>query len=419
MILFGLWVCAVFAAPVCRAGGQDTPKTAPQIRVEYFGAERGAAIGTQAVTLLCIVRNTGAVALPEKTLRLRCYTLSGLDYTTGETWPALPAIGAGQALAYRWVLAPSARTGTLIAAALLTENRPTESRTGSPPPNVKQALETFANFAPQVAIRVIPRRETALELDPPNATANVAPQSVAGTDSAWLGNERVGLRVVAGQRNREPILLLGGRNGGDWKPLAVSAALFSALSGEPGQTPWRQTFHWMDALASSTRSAATLTLRGALGTQWRGEVIFKTESGTAAIAGTLRLTARRRMRLYDLQTPQLLDCDAAKSFPGAANGTPVFLPDAPAVLPEAAQVEAVHSGAFTFGIAQAKTFSYANWTAEKFPAQTLTDFPILGAAWRNPRGTLLLPGETLEVPFRLFAFAPSETLRDALRFLMK
>src|SRR5206468_2146292 len=33
--------------------------TAPEVRIEFFGAERGYAIGGQNVTLLCILRNVG------------------------------------------------------------------------------------------------------------------------------------------------------------------------------------------------------------------------------------------------------------------------------------------------------------------------------------------------------------------------
>ena len=388
----------------------QAPPVNPPIRVEYFGAERGFAIGMQAVTMLCVLRNTGAAPIAENTLRLRCYTLAGLDYTTGETWPVLPSIGAGQTVAYRWVLVPAANGGPLIASALITENKPINVAAPGP------ANDFAANFAPQAVLNVIPRLAAEPKLDPPNVPPGAAPQAVASEDSAWLGNERVGVRIVAAG-NREPILLLGGKFGADWKLLALSASLFSVLSGEPGQIPWRQTFHWSDSRPASTHAGAALTLRGALGTQWRGEVTLQTQSGTAAIQGTFRLTARRLMRLYDCQIPRLIARDAAKPLPGAANGTPNAFSDLPAVLPENARIAAARTGPFTFGIAWPGNFAYANWTAQKNPAVPLTDFPLLGAAWRSGPGTLMQPGETIEIPFRLFAFAPSETLRDALRFL--
>ena len=202
------------------------------------------------------------------------------------------------------------------------------------------------------------------------------------------------------------------------KPLALSVPLFTVLSGEPGQIPWRQTFHWNDSRPASDHETAALTLRGTLGTQWRGEITLRTQAGTAAIQGILRLTARRLMRLYDFRLPRLLARDAAKPLPGAANGTAIEAPNLPAVLPETARISAAMTAPFSFGIVWSKTFPYAQWTAEKTPAVSVGDFPLLGAAWRSERGTLMQPGETVEVPFRLFAYAPSETLRDALRFLI-
>src|SRR5450631_3166121 len=43
----------------------------PDIRVDYFGAEKGYAVGSNAVTMLCVLRNVGRAALPEGTLRVR------------------------------------------------------------------------------------------------------------------------------------------------------------------------------------------------------------------------------------------------------------------------------------------------------------------------------------------------------------
>jgi hypothetical protein len=44
--------------------------------------------------------------------------------------------------------------------------------------------------------------------------------------------------------------------------------------------------------------------------------------------------------------------------------------------------------------------------------------PLPGAQWDDARGTVILPGAAVEIPFRLFASGPSDTLRDALRFVL-
>jgi len=89
----------------------------PELRVEYLGAEKGYAVGTKDFTLLCVVRNVGMAPLPDKTLRLRCYTLVGLDYTSGELTPLVPALAPNQALAFRWRLTPSALPSSTVARA--------------------------------------------------------------------------------------------------------------------------------------------------------------------------------------------------------------------------------------------------------------------------------------------------------------
>ena len=43
---------------------------------------------------------------------------------------------------------------------------------------------------------------------------------------------------------------------------------------------------------------------------------------------------------------------------------------------------------------------------------------LLGIEWEGPdAGSVIQPGATVEIPFRLFAFGPSDTLKDALRFI--
>ena len=413
---FFFYVCVCAALSFARSAAQGLPAVAPQVQIVYFGAERGFVVGTQPVTLLCVARNTGAVPILENALRLRCYTLAGLDYTTGETWPALPALAPGQTIAYRWTLTPAAQSGPLIAAALLTGNnaRPLSGRG----PKAASAESSATEITPQAVLSVIPRFPSEPKLDAPNLALAAPPLSQAAEASAWVGNDRIGARLLA-SANREPVLLLGGRNGADWKVVAVSAPLFSVCSGEEGQIPWRQTFRWDDSRAYSEKETATLTLRGSLGTQWRGEIVLQARSGTAVMQGVLRLTARRLMRLRELAAPRLLARDAAKPMSGLPNGTVIDFLDKPVVLPASERIAAALVAPFVVGLTWPKSFAYANWTAAPDSAASLSEFPILGTTWRGgERGTLMQPGETIEVPFRLFAYAPSETLRDALRFLM-
>ena len=80
------------------------PPSEPDLQVEFLGSEKGYAVGGQSVAILCVIRNAGTGALPENTARVRCYPLAGLDFLEGQLWPNLPALNAGQAVAYRWRL---------------------------------------------------------------------------------------------------------------------------------------------------------------------------------------------------------------------------------------------------------------------------------------------------------------------------
>src|SRR5690349_17333380 len=80
--------CACLAACNLPAHAQNESRTpappSPQLRVEFLGPEKGFAIGSQSVSILCVIRNVGAGTLPENTARVRCYPLTGLDFMGGQ-----------------------------------------------------------------------------------------------------------------------------------------------------------------------------------------------------------------------------------------------------------------------------------------------------------------------------------------------
>ena len=88
-----------------RNGNRQPPAAGPDLRVEFLGAEKGFAVGTQSVTILCVIRNIGSVALPENSARVRCYPLTGMDFMDGQLWPVIPVLSPNQAVAFRWRLA--------------------------------------------------------------------------------------------------------------------------------------------------------------------------------------------------------------------------------------------------------------------------------------------------------------------------
>ncbi len=404
----------------------------PDARVEYFGAEGGYAVGTQSVTFLGIVRNVGAMPLPERALRLRCLPIAGLDYTTGDTLPFLPALARNQAVAFRWRFAPPQATGPLIAGLLLERAPPAvpmsngngmSARTSprgpltlgkSEPPAVPEP-ETGNIPGARVTLAVVPRFSVAPRLAPVNALDG-QPYARLEPNQARIGNDRVQAQVLATER-RQPLLMLAGRDASQWHIVATSTALFSVLAGEDGQTPWRETFRWRDSRVREDRDGAQLTLVGEAGSRWGVELILDARRDTAALSGRLRLTARRTLRCFGVQLPRLLT-PVNRYAAEPANGAPLAVEEADAPAFAETNIAADRANGVTFGIAWPSAPPLDGWRWSRLPGGG--DAPgLLGAqAMSDARGAVVVAGATLEFPFRLFAFGPSDTIRDALRFAL-
>jgi hypothetical protein len=395
---------------------------APSVQVEYFGPERGYVIKGADVVMLCVVRNTGNAPLPDKTLRLHCYTVDGLDYTSGETLPVLPALARNQAVAFRWRLAPS--SGGLMTAAVTLEPLPVPATTtaangehGPSDPPSTDAADTLVPALSRMTVAVIPALPAELRMGTRDVPKNAPPAADITNSDAWLSNDRVSLRAISSDRET-PLLLLNARVGTDWTPVATIFSMLEIASAENGQRPWRQTFHWRDSSAGADKDSARLTLKGVLGKLWHAEIDLQMARDTSAIRGTIRLTALRTARLYGLTMPTLLSQPDPKALPLRADGSanPVTTPDS--LLPDSAHIAADRRNSITYGIAwpTSSPLPDGNWTP--LPYGDAQSAPVLGATWSNPTGSVILAGATIEFSFRLFAFGPSDTIKDATRFIM-
>ncbi|HLV79030.1 MAG TPA: hypothetical protein VKT32_02075 [Chthonomonadaceae bacterium] len=418
-----LLVCAV------QPGLQGTAPTpdaqpAPDVRVEYFGPARGYATGTADVDMVCVVRNEGNVSLPDRRLRLRCYILSGLDYTTGETMPLLPALAPGQAVAYHWRLTPTDASSPLAVAALLTNVPPpapgaagvTAPASGAGKGPSAPSPETPAMppaIAPGAALAVIPRLVTS----PSDLPDLKAPAANASPERAWIGNDRVLMRVLA-SRDHLPLLLLSAKQGPGWRTVATGVSLVRVLSSEDGQQPWWETFRWQGARVTNDKTAATLTLTGTAGSRWQAELTLQSGRDTCVIQGRLRLTPLEAMRLQGVQLPTLIPANVEPAALAVASGvaTPVAADISP--LPQDQRVAAGLQDRVTFGLAWPSESPLPGWRGTRQPESPVA--PRCGMRWESDEGRaeLVSRGQTLEFPFRLFAFTPSDTVKDAARFRM-
>ena len=395
------------------------------VRIETFAPERGYIVGVENVVLLCVARNVGSAPLPENQLRLRCYPISGLDYTNGNLLPVLPTLAPGQAVAYRWRFAPSDARAALVAGVVLERTVEEKRRKGEeekgkpntehPTPNTGNSQPSTLN--PQLAFAVVPRLPRPLGLgDVPVLKDPLAHAGEQGGSSLLL-NQRVVVRVQAGDR-KEPSLVLGVKEGSVWRAVANTISPLRVCVGEDGQIPWWQGFRCQQIRALEDKAGATLTLTGNIGNACRAEITLEARPDTGVLAGKIRLTALRGLRLSGIQLPALMAVSDDKTLPvPRADGTPSLLPDTPVLLPEDARLAASHSGAATFGAAWPSELPFPGWKWNRMPLADGLVTSVLGVqAVSDTRGDTLSAGSSIEVPFRWFAIAPSDTVRDAQRF---
>lgn len=424
---------------VCGAGGaitqtcaQEAPKPAPAVRqaavskpdlrVEYFGAEKGYAVGTENVSILCILRNTGTAPLPANTVRLYCYPLVGLDYTSGELKPVLPELAPGQSVAFRWQLAPSSGQGRLLTSVLVQSNdaaaapegvgkgEPTPGG-GAAPANGGAPIEL-----PRAVLAAVPHFASQPALGNIRSGTPAGPIAASRSGEVWLANDRVSLHVRAAS-GEDPVLSLAAKEGLNWRVLANANSLCEVLSSEDGQKAWWKRFRWQETNVRANPTDGVMTLSGSAGPRWGVEFVAVTHRDTGVIDGKIRLTARQTTRLFGVRLPGLLiPTDSPGSGLGRADGRSIALPAEEPVAPEAPRLLAARRGSVTFGLAWASRPPLEGWTTEALSLGNSSLASALGGVWSSQdRGDLVLAGATIEIPFRYFAFAPSETIHDAQR----
>ena len=390
------------------------------VKVEFFGAEKGFAAGSNQVNLLCVVRNTGKEALAANTLRVRCYALTGFDYTDGELTPLVPALAPGQAAAFRWHLAPTDRSNALVATALLMRavssardaaKSPVQVGAASPAPAAEEAAPV-----PRAFLSVIPHITSPATANAPASGFAVPSASFSGS-TAKIGNERVSLRIVSAA-GRAPVGFLAGKTEAAWQSAGVIFPLFSILASGEGQKPWMRAFKWSSSDAHEEAETATLTLTGNCGDDWEAQVLLETHKATGAINGKIRLKARKTARLFSVDLPRITAAvEGARGLPPADGNATLLNSSREDAGTEG--VAAANRGSLTSGLAWALRSPIADWQAARLPLADADHSVQLGAAFSSPtdaRGEVFLPGGLVEFSFRLFCVSPSVTVRDAQKF---
>jgi len=249
-----------------------------------------------------------------------------------------------------------------------------------------------------------------------SATGATSPQASGGKMSARVGNDRSLINVIAAQ-DRVPLLAIAGKEGADWKIVATGTPCIQVRSAEEGQLPWWESFRWNDTDVREAKDSAAITLSGSAGPNWAAQVVLESRAATGVIYGKVRLTARRTVRIYGVQLPRLLAVPAGGASPTRLDGSAAILNAPPALVGDQDRLAAAHTGALTFGLTWPATPPLNGWRSVRAPAGDVDHLPILGAEWGgDARGDVVTVGATIELPFRIFVFGPSDTVRDAARF---
>lgn len=377
--------------------GGSKAQGAPALDIVYFGDDLMTPAPAGEVRLLCVVRNNGDTPIGAGTAQLRCLALSGLDYTSGDITPALPALEPHQAVAYCWRLAYTGE-GPMLAAAIL-----------SPAKNVPGTTPSFLRIATVAPLGL----DVPLRFGPPLPTQKT-PSAGVDTLGAWVGANRIGLRVI---RTKEggTIGLIAARNGAAWQLAGVVWPLLRVCSAEDGVEPWWHTFFWQNTRFQCSKTKASLELIGSVGRLWRATLRLTVQPNSASIEGDVQIVARTSLRLQRVQIPQLLFPLSGTSPP--SNGTPLlFTANDTSLAQNTPCLAAYHLGALTGGIVAASTPPLANWQWQCARGDA-PNMALLTPQWQTDgRGALILPMASVDFPFRLFALAPSSSEQDALRF---
>ena len=399
-----------------------TPKQdAPEIRVEFLGAEDGFAVGMQSFTTLCIVRNVGNSSLPQGTLRLRCYTLANLDYMDGQLRPLVPPLAPNQSASFRWRLAPTSSSAPLAFAAFIEKNDSgkVDNSDSSGSGDVRSSSsESGIATLPTVKTASIPHFSANPKLLSGLGSWGKVPQAIAQEEEAWVGNDRVFVHALAANGG-VPILTLAAKDGAQWKRIALVSSLAVVNSGEDGQIAWRETFKWRSSERRSDKDSAVLTLIGTVGSRWSATLTFEAKRDTGAVNGRLKLTARRNLRCFGVQLPRLVAEKESSAPTPKADGVGQLLPPDPSTMADTERMSASHVGSTTFGMTWSSRSPFANWRSSRIPVADPERTEALGGQWESDsRGEVVAAGDVLEFNFRIFAFGPSFTVRDAMRFAL-
>ena len=371
-----IWIGALcsFSAPI--AASQN-------LRIESLTSAQGFAVGTDAITVVGTVRNSGSQPVAADTCRGRLFALSGFDYVSGDTGPSIPALAPGGSISFQWRLRPLSEDSPLV---------------------VSFAVDSPGSN-PNLRVTAVPHLSAA----PPPESMTVAkePSARLGKNEALIENNKVRARIWIAESGA-PIVLLSVKTKGGWRRVGTCVSLADIMSAEGGQLPWWEVFKADDTLTVNGKGEASLILSGSVGVRWRGTVTLKLNADSGVIDVDLQLSPTRPIKLFGLRLAPFLAGDG--SF-GTAAG---------AILPPTQSgpnlVSAVRWGELTVGALHPSAPPFSNMSTDPIPAIEYVEYRVMGTESAAPGVPAFIEsGALINVRARIFALSPSATVKDALK----
>lgn len=355
------------------------------LAIESFASARAYVVGSETVTLVATLRNTGKEPLPAGLATARLYCLSGLDYTEGDTRPKLPALEPNATTTFRWRVQPTNSQAPLVASVAI-------DAPGRSPDTRVLVIQRFAETPSAVG-------------ENPN-TAKL-PSARAGDSRATLENATLRVRIETTAANL-PVLFLSSHSAAGWRKIGVSLPLAEVLSAEGGQAAWWEVFKAEEIRAVNEKNEASLVISGGFGLRWRATVRLTLRLNSSILDAKLLLAPLKSVKLSGLRLLPFLIGDG--SF-GSAKEEQIQSDSE-----VQSRLAAVRWGPYTIGAVWQETPLFPDWQSTSLPNVSGADYRLLGMETRT--GTIpvaLTPAGMVEARARLFVLTPSLSVEDARR----
>lgn len=372
------------------------------LSIVYFGPVKGIGYSFMDQTFRCVILNSTDQLIQAGVYEVKCLPIRGLNYTSGNTIPTIPAIPAHGVVSTQWNLSLKNNGGYPLAGAYIC---PVSNSSQTDPSLLDDAiklssptmLSTRSNFVlPPHPVTKTPL-VTKLDKSALQVTSNItAIQFLRATDD-------------------ESVFRLFTNIDGTWQQIATGSNIAGINAGEEGQQPWNHTLKITGVHSQNTAASTVVKIDGVYGNLAKAKVTFTISQNSSSITGEIEITALQNFQCYGVNLPELWAHKPVATQ--TSDGDLVSMNAAPAPNLSDPSIAALHTNQTTWGIIAPGVPPISGWTVTR--KSSLGQYRC-ALAWISPAtGSLFQSGGSISIPFTLFAKSGSASIQDALIFLRK